>query len=74
MTGMAVGLGWSIYFMLILVFTIMGSIVFLVYRTIQNDAKREAERKSAVVRERAQGTAAPEEKAGGPTIARSDLI
>jgi len=47
MTGLAVGLGWSIYFLLILVFSVMGAIVFFVYRTIKSDAKREAARLAA---------------------------
>lgn len=66
---MATGLGWSIYFMLILVFALMGTIAVLVWRTIRNDERREAARKSAAMGKIPPGTGVPGVGSTGPGIA-----
>ena len=56
---LALGIGYSIYFFLILVFSVMGAIAFYVIRLIRREEKamREKEREKEGTREKAAETA-----------------
>ena len=44
MSDAALGMGYSVYFLLGLVFALIGGIAFIVIRTIRREQKRERER------------------------------